>query len=127
VLGIREAREIGSHLGHQPLHPLPTHARDGLTALDLLLKRGDAALNFLFHMGDRSTLRLNQAEQFAEEKAMVLAYVSGEGCYHLFRGGLHSRTHPSGQAHRVAFSSTEPLQNGSSRHPHHLDFRPRTI
>src|SRR6266566_913966 len=65
VLGIREAREVGSYLGHQHLYDLPTHPRNVLTALDLFLKRGDPAHNFLLHMRDRPTLRLNQAEQLA--------------------------------------------------------------
>ena len=93
--GIWEAREVASHLRKPQLHHLPTDSRDALTALDLLLKRGQAPLQFLFDMRDRPALRLNQTEQLAQEKAMVLAQLSRERGHHLFLGGFHTWPHPT--------------------------------
>ena len=74
------------------------------------------ALNLLFQVCDRTILNRHEGQQLAQDKAMVLSYVSGQSCFDFFLTRLHPWTHPLGEPFWIAFSLTEPLENGSSRH-----------
>lgn|SRR5260221_10663591 len=114
MLSIGKAVQIGSSLRHQHVQDVSADSIDLFAAVHLLLKRVQMPLNFQLQMLDGTILRINEHEQFSQEKAVVLSYLCGQSGYHLLLGCMHAWMHQLRQALRVAFSGTQRVQDGTS-------------
>jgi hypothetical protein len=109
-----KAMQIGSYFRHQHVQDVSADSSDLFAAFHLLLKRGQMPLNFQLQMLDGPIVRIKEHEQFSQEEAVVLSYLCAQSGYYLLLGRMDAWMHQLRQALRVAFSSTQRMQDGTS-------------